>query len=31
LPVVDADMKVVGLLHLHQAIRGVLQSKTGND
>ena len=31
LPVVDADMKVVGLLHLHQAIRGVLQSKTDND
>ena len=31
LPVVDADMKVVGLLHLHQVIRGVLQSKTDND
>ncbi len=26
LPVVDADMKVVGLLHLHQAIRGVLDT-----
>ena len=26
LPVVDADTKVVGLLHLHQAIRGVLDT-----
>jgi len=26
LPVVDVDMKVVGLLHLHQAIRGVLDT-----
>ena len=26
LPVVDADMRVVGLLHLHQAIRGVLDT-----